>query len=92
MDISPEHRSHEYSPAAVDIEKGVAHSPTIDGTVVAPVDHRTGLFAHWKADIHAAIFEFIGTFVFLTLGLGGIQSAAHINGTSLPPPHSARSG
>ena len=42
----------------------------------SPPRQRTGLFAHIGDDIHAAIQEFAGTTLFLTLAFGGVQASA----------------
>ena len=41
------------------------------------------LFGNIREDIHAAALEFVGTILFLVLGLGGIQAAAFSNQASL---------
>jgi len=41
------------------------------------------LFGNIREDIHAATLEFIGTILFLLLGLGGIQAAAFSNQASV---------
>jgi len=41
------------------------------------------LFGNLREDVHAATLEFIGTILFLLLGLGGIQAAAFSNKSSL---------
>ncbi|KAG8768780.1 Aquaporin-4 [Ceratobasidium sp. 428] len=41
------------------------------------------LFGNLREDLHAATLEFIGTILFLLLGLGGIQAAAFSNKSSL---------
>jgi len=37
------------------------------------------IFGNWKEDLKAASLEFLGTIMFLFLGLGGIQAAAYSN-------------
>ncbi|KAG9090295.1 Aquaporin-4 [Ceratobasidium sp. 392] len=41
------------------------------------------LFGNLREDLHAATLEFVGTILFLLLGLGGIQAAAFSNKSSL---------
>ncbi|EJD47012.1 aquaporin [Auricularia subglabra TFB-10046 SS5] len=42
------------------------------------------LFSEWKIDLIAAAFEFLGTSVFLILGLGAAQSVSYLNTTIDP--------
>ncbi|KAG8917769.1 Aquaporin-4 [Tulasnella sp. 417] len=42
-----------------------------------------GIFGSVRTDIQAAFLEFCGTFLFLLLGLGGIQAAAYSNQASV---------
>jgi aquaporin related protein len=35
-----------------------------------------GYFSDYKVDLHAALLEFVGTTIFLLLGLGGIQASS----------------
>jgi len=49
----------------------------------------SNIFATLKDDLHAASLEFIGTVLFLLLGLGGVQSAAFSNQMAT---HAADSG
>lgn len=42
------------------------------------------LFSDWKIDLTAALFEFLGTTVFLILGLGAAQSVSYLNTTINP--------
>ncbi|KAG8947460.1 Aquaporin-4 [Tulasnella sp. 424] len=46
-------------------------------------DSEHGIFGSLKIDIQAAFLEFCGTFLFLLLGLGGIQAAAYSNQSSV---------
>ena len=47
---------------------------------------RAGLFDNWRADVKAAVLEFIGTTFFLLLAFGGIQAAeAEMLGSPAPP-------
>jgi len=55
-----------------------AVDPTADPNVVAPVAPRSGIVE----DLEAALLEFVGTILFLLLGLGGIQAAATSNAAS----------
>ncbi|CAE6429273.1 unnamed protein product [Rhizoctonia solani] len=41
------------------------------------------LFGNLRGDLHAAALEFVGTILFLLLGLGGIQAAAYSNQSSV---------
>ncbi|KAF8679570.1 Major intrinsic protein [Rhizoctonia solani] len=41
------------------------------------------LFGNLRGDLHAAALEFVGTILFLLLGLGGIQAAAYSNQASV---------
>ncbi|CCO26705.1 Aquaporin-1 [Rhizoctonia solani AG-1 IB] len=41
------------------------------------------LFGNLRGDLHAASLEFVGTILFLLLGLGGIQAAAYSNQSSV---------
>ncbi|CAE6506683.1 unnamed protein product, partial [Rhizoctonia solani] len=41
------------------------------------------LFGNLRGDLHAAALEFVGTILFLLLGLGGIQAAAFSNQSSV---------
>lgn len=43
--------------------------------------------ANIKRDIQAAIFEFIGTFIFLTLGFGGVQATTSAGSVGQPGPN-----
>jgi len=43
---------------------------------------RPGLFSTLKDDVLASVFEFVGTTFWLTLGLGGIQTAYALSGDS----------
>ncbi|KAG9017727.1 hypothetical protein FRB93_004538 [Tulasnella sp. JGI-2019a] len=45
-----------------------------------------------KQDIQAAVLEFCGTFIFLLLGLGGIQAAAVSNEAALSAASATDSG
>jgi len=44
-------------------------------------------FANIKQDLHGAVFEFIGTFMFLTLGFGGVQAATSAGGVGQAAPN-----
>lgn len=46
-------------------------------------DSDRGIFGSLKTDLQAAFLEFCGTFLFLLLGLGGIQAAAYSNQSSV---------
>ncbi|KAG9014673.1 Aquaporin-4 [Tulasnella sp. 427] len=46
-------------------------------------DSERGIFGSLKTDVQAAFLEFCGTFLFLLLGLGGIQAAAYSNQASV---------
>jgi aquaporin rerated protein, other eukaryote len=50
-----------------------------------PRRSKTGLFSDIREDLFAALLEFIGTVLFLLLGLGGIQaSSTEPTGTVVP--------
>ena len=44
-------------------------------------------FKNLKQDLCAAILEFIGTFIFLTLAFGGVQAASSAGGVDTPAPN-----
>ncbi|QRV76085.1 aquaporin, Major intrinsic protein family [Ceratobasidium sp. AG-Ba] len=50
------------------------------------------LFGNLREDLHAATLEFIGTILFLLLGLGGIQAAAYSNKASLAAAANGEAG
>ena len=45
------------------------------------------LFANVKRDLCGALLEFIGTFIFLTLAFGGVQSTTSAGGVDQPAPN-----
>lgn len=47
----------------------------------------SNLFANIKQDCYGAVLEFIGTFFFLTLAFGGVQSTTSAGGVDQPAPN-----
>lgn len=51
---------------------------------VSPPKKKPGMLAGLRKDISAAGLEFVGTVIFLLIGLGGIQATAEANQSSAP--------
>lgn len=47
----------------------------------------SNLFANIKQDCYGAVLEFVGTFFFLTLAFGGVQSTTSAGGVDQPAPN-----
>ncbi|KAG8902061.1 3'-5' DNA helicase [Tulasnella sp. 403] len=71
-----------------------SHSPSAPSNAMAQflANPDGTLFGSLRLDIQAAMLEFCGTFLFLLLGLGGIQAAAVSNQAALAASQAAEGG